>query len=137
MEYVKRFYPAIQLDEVLLKNKDEEENRRVLEAYFRVHERNLLAVVFNSRVYRVAAYLQEIGRKPDGLIGYDLLKKNVDYLKSGEVTCLIGQRPGLQGYDALIALRDHVLLKRTVDPVKYMPIDLLIRETIDYYFEFD
>ena len=30
-----------------------------------------------------------------------------------------------------------VVFKKQVEPVKYMPIDILIRETIDYYFEFE
>ena len=41
---------------------------------------------------------------------------------------LIGQRPGLQGYCGVKALCDHVVFKKSVEPVKYMPID--IREWI-------
>ena len=33
-----------------------------------------------------------------GLIGYDLLKANVEFLKSGDVHYLIGQRPDYKGY---------------------------------------
>lgn len=49
---------------------------------------------------------------------------------------LIGQRPGLQGYCGVKALCDHVVFKKSVDPVKYMPIDIMIKENIDFYFEF-
>jgi len=34
------------------------------------------------------------------------------------------------------ALCDHVVFKKSVEPVKYMPIDILIKENIDFYFEF-
>ena len=72
-----------------------------------------------------------------GLIGYDLLKDNVELLKSGEVTYLIGQRPGLQGYCGVKKLCDDIVFKRPVEPMKYMPIDILIKENIDFYFEFE
>ena len=96
----------------------------------------VLGVVFNSRVYQLGEYLRHAGRSMKGLIGYDLLKANVDLLKSGDVHYLIGQRPGLQGYCGVKALCDHVVFKKAVDSVKYMPIDILIKENIDFYFEF-
>lgn len=71
----------------------------------------MLGAVFNSRVYQVAGYLHEAGRRLKGLLGYDLLQKNVDYLRSGEVSSLIGQRPGLQGYLGVKALCDMVVFK--------------------------
>jgi LacI family transcriptional regulator len=86
---------------------------------------------------RMAGYLQETGHHLEGLVGYDLLPKNVEYLKSGEVNYLIGQRPGLQGYCGVKALCDHVVFKRPVTGVKYMPIDILMKENINFYFEFE
>ena len=46
------------------------------------HPKALLGVVFNSRVYQLGEYLRHAGRSMKGLIGYDLLKANVDLLKS-------------------------------------------------------
>ena len=71
------------------------------------------------------------------LVGYDLLQKNVEHLKNGEVNYLIGQRPGLQGYCGIKALCNHVVFKKPVTAVKYMPIDILMKENIDFYFEFE
>lgn len=50
---------------------------------------------------------------------------------------LIGQRPGLQGYCGIKALCNHVVFKKPVTAVKYMPIDILMKENIDFYFEFE
>ena len=72
-----------------------------------------------------------------GLIGYDLLRNNTELLKSGEVTYLIGQRPGLQGYCGVKTLCGNIVFKKSVEPLKYMPIDILIKENIDFYFEFE
>ena len=94
--------------------------------------------MFNSRVYQVADYLQKKNLKLDALVGYDLLQKNVECLKNGEVNYLIGQRPaGLQGYCGIKALCNHVVFKKPVTAVKYMPIDILMKENIDFYFEFE
>lgn len=46
---------------------------------------------------------------------------------------LIGQRPGLQGYCGIKALCNHVVFKKPVTAVKYMPIDILMKENIDFY----
>ena len=37
----------------------------------------------------------------EGVLGYDLLPQNVEFLKAGVINFLIGQRPGLQGYCAV------------------------------------
>ena len=33
-------------------------------------------------------------------------------------------------------IEGDVVFKKSVDSVKYMPIDILIKENIDFYFEF-
>ncbi len=47
-----------------------------------------------SKSYLIAAYLEEKGFKNINLIGYDLLDKNIRYLKSGTIRFLIGQTAG-------------------------------------------
>ena len=113
------------------------QNEKQLDAFFAEHPKVALGAVFNSRVYQVAGYLQRKKQKLDALVGYDLLQKNVEYLKSGEVNYLIGQRPGLQGYCGVKALCNHIVFKKPVTAVKYMPIDVLMKENIDFYFEFE
>ena len=112
-------------------------NEELLDIFFAEHPKAALGAVFNSRVYQVADYLQKKGHRLDALVGYDLLQKNVEHLKSGEVNYLIGQRPGLQGYCGVKALCNHIVFKKPVTAVKYMPIDILMKENIDFYFEFE
>lgn len=87
----------------------------------------------NSRVHRVAAFLEEQGIESVRLIGYDLLPTNVDYLKKGTVDFLISQKPEEQGYRGIMALFNKVILKSDVREVQYIPIDILTKENIDYY----
>ena len=137
MNFIAQEHENLVVHDVVLNKEDDEANRRTLEDFFAAHPKAVLGAVFNSRVYQVAGYLQETGHHLEGLVGYDLLPKNVDYLKSGEVNYLIGQRPGLQGYCGVKALCDHVVFKRPVTGVKYMPIDILMKENINFYFEFE
>ena len=90
-------------------------------------------ITFNSKVYIVGEYLQSRGKKDFNLIGYDLLERNVTCLKEGSVSFLIAQQPELQGLNGIKALCDHLIFKKDVTCINYMPIDLLTVETIDYY----
>ncbi len=137
MQYLAEEQDKLVIHDVILSKENSEANRAMLDDFFGQHPQAQLGAVFNSRVYQVGEYLRETNKSMKGLIGYDLLKANVDLLKSGDVTCLIGQRPGLQSYYALKKMCDHVVFKRTVESLKYMPIDILLKENIDFYFEFE
>jgi len=136
MSYITEEYDNLTIHEVVLNKSNQENNQQTLDEFFQAHPKAVLGIVFNSRVYQLGEYLRHAEHSMKGLIGYDLLKANVDLLKSGDVHYLIGQRPGLQGYCGVKALCDHVVFKKSVDSVKYMPIDILIKENIDFYFEF-
>lgn len=137
MQYITEEYPAANIHEVILNKANPENNKEILDSFFQSHPQALLGAVFNSRIYEVGNYLRHTGVRMQGLIGYDLLQNNVEYLKSGEISYLIGQRPGLQGYCGIKSLCDFVVFKKTSPPVKYMPIDILIKENIDFYFEIE
>lgn len=137
MQYLAAEHKNLTIHDVVLHKEDTAANEKVLDAFFSGHPKATLGVVFNSRVYQVADYLQKKNLKLDALVGYDLLQKNVEHLKNGEVNYLIGQRPGLQGYCGIKALCNHVVFKKPVTAVKYMPIDILMKENIDFYFEFE
>lgn len=123
--------------DVILNKENPEQNDEILDVFFSEHPKATLGGAFNSRVYQVGNYLHKKGKRMKGLIGYDLLKNNVELLKSGEVTYLLGQRPGLQGYCGVKTLCDDIVFKRPVEPLKYMPINILLKENIDFYFEFE
>ena len=137
MQYFAAEHKDLIIHDVVLHKENTASNEELLDTFFAVHPKAALGAVFNSRVYQVADYLQKKGHRLDALVGYDLLQKNVEHLKSGEVNYLIGQRPGLQGYCGVKALCNHIVFKKPVTAVKYMPIDILMKENIDFYFEFE
>jgi LacI family transcriptional regulator len=94
------------------------------------------AVAFNSKVYRLVGYLSELGQGGARVLGYDLLRKNTEYLKQGLVSYLIAQRPEKQIYCSVRDMCRELIFKQAVTRVNYVPIDILTKENIDYYMNF-
>ena len=67
------------------------------------------------------------------IMGYDVVHKNADCLREGSISFLIAQHAYQQGYFSVDSLFRAIVLKKKVEPVNYMPIDLLMRENIDFY----
>jgi LacI family transcriptional regulator len=93
--------------------------------------------VTNSQVYRMAAYLEKKQLAHIRLIGHDLIRQNADWLKKDVVDFLICQRPEEQGYKAIETLFQHVILKKRVAAENYTSIDIITKENLDFYNEFN
>lgn len=105
----------------------------MLDDFFRQHPTVNSGITFNSKAYILGEYLQAHQHEGFKLIGYDLLERNVACLKQGSISFLLAQQPELQGFNGIKTLCDHLIFKKEVTQVNYMPIDLLTVETIDYY----
>ena len=87
----------------------------------------------NSRAYLIAQELATNNIKVNTLIGYDLIDQNVKALKQGDISCLISQQPAQQAYDATFALFNYLVSKEEIKKVNYSPIDIIVKENINYY----
>jgi LacI family transcriptional regulator len=92
--------------------------------------------VANSRVHLVAGYFEKNNITDVILIGYDLLQQNIVYLEKGIIQSLICQKPEEQGYKGVFSLFNHLFLKIPVDKLNYSPIDIIMKENIEYYKNF-
>ena len=137
MRLIAERFDHMTIHDVVLDKEDSEANYELLDRFFEEHPRAVLGTAFNSRVYHVANYLRSRGRRLNGLIGYDLLPQNCQLLREGYVNYLIGQRPGLQGYLGIKTLCNHLVFKQPIPAERFMPIDLLTKDNIDYYFEIE
>jgi LacI family transcriptional regulator len=92
--------------------------------------------VANSRVQLVAEYIKK--HKIDNIVvvGYDLIGKNIEYLENGTITYLICQKPEEQGYKSVLSIFNYLMLKKPVDKLNYSPIDIIMRENVEYYKNF-
>jgi len=91
--------------------------------------------VTTSKAYTVANYLQSRTNHKLRLVGYDLLQKNLNYLNQGVINFLINQNPKGQGYYGIHLLIDHLVFKKKVNPIKYLPLDIITKENLHYYVE--
>ena len=133
-EYMSEHHPACHIWELNLHAKRDSEDAQMLDDFFRAHPTVKNGITFNSKAYIIGEYLQKHRRTDFNLMGYDLLKRNVDCLKEGSIFFLIAQQPTLQGFDGIKALCDHLILKKEIARENFMPIDLLTKENIEYYY---
>ena len=67
------------------------------------------------------------------VVGFDLVKENIIEMKNGNIDYLISQSPIYQGIKSVQALFDFLLNKKTTKPIQYVPLDIIIKENIDFY----
>lgn len=82
----------------------------------------------NSRVHIAAKFIQENNLKGIRIVGYELLKKNIEYLNNNTVDFLIHQKPEEQGYMGIGYLYKKVVLKEPVNDLHYMPLEIIVKE---------
>ncbi|MCU4177277.1 substrate-binding domain-containing protein [Carboxylicivirga sp. N1Y90] len=88
--------------------------------------------VSTSKVYYVAELVHSYNLNVH-VLGYDLIKENVDFLNSGHIDFIIYQNPGLQASTAISLLLDHLAFKKEIPKLKYLPIEIAIKENyMDY-----
>jgi LacI family transcriptional regulator len=90
--------------------------------------------VSNASTFLVAKYLKKKNlHEKVKLIGYDLIKENVEYLKEGAIDFIISQMSERQGYESVYALFKNVVLKQKVNKRKFMQIDIITKENLEHY----
>lgn len=96
-------------------------------------------IIFNSRIYELSNLLKKINpdhRNKVRLIGYDAIRNNTSAIKSQLISFIIAQHSESQGYDSVKCLSNFLLFKQQPSKTNYMPIDILIKENIDYYINY-
>ena len=85
-----------------------------------------------SKSYVVVEALKE--RATDvAIVGYDLVKKNIDYLKQGEIDFLIHQKPKQQVFMGLNYLAEYFLFDKEIPSKLLLPLDIVTSENVDGY----
>ena len=82
----------------------------------------------NSRVYIVAKFIKENNLKNIRIVGYELLKHNLEYLNEGIIDFLIHQKPEEQGYMGINHLYKKSVLKEPVEDLYNMPLEIIVQE---------
>lgn len=113
----------------------EEDITRELTKYYIKNPGTKGVFVTNSRAHIIAKYhaVHELSIK---VIGFDMLQDNILQMKNGNIDFLISQRPISQGAMAVKALFDFFVHKKSPAKIQHLPLDIIIKENIDYYTKF-
>ncbi|MGC3977942.1 MAG: substrate-binding domain-containing protein [Paludibacteraceae bacterium] len=111
---------------------DKKRNDMILDDFFLEHKVKGV-IVFNSTCHIVARYFEENNIDDTVLVGYDGVEKNIAMMKKGFVDVLIAQRPYYQGYETTKSLCNFLLRKTMPNAKNYIPLDILVRENVDFY----
>ena len=91
--------------------------------------------VTTSKAFEIADYLTERNLTHIKLIGYDLLAQNLKYLNNDVIDFLINQNPHGQGYWGINQLANHLVFSKEILPIKFLPLDIITKENLDYYLD--
>lgn len=89
--------------------------------------------VTTSKGYEIAAYLEQRAIDSIKVIGYDLVPKNIYFINKGIISFVINQHPAGQGYWSVHHLSDHLVFKKDISTVRYLPLDIITKENLTYY----
>ena len=112
-------------------------NSKLIGDFFQQNPQIKGAVIFNSRGNIIADFFRKNKIRGVKIVCADLIRRNVDALKGGYVDMLLGQRPQQQGYMAVKALFEYLIYGTKVQRENYMPIDIVAKENVGFYSEFN
>lgn len=134
ISYVNEHYPSINVHTVNYDNADKDKSWKLLDAFFSKNTNIGGGVVFDTRAHLIANYLKAHKKKQIKLIGYGTDQQNIHHLKDGYISFIISERPIHQGVKAIRTILDYLLYERKPAKIEnYTPIDIIIKETIDFY----
>lgn len=125
--------PGFQILRAELSTADQQAFKQGLSQIIHEYEDLTAIYVTTSKAFEIAGFLVEKEIKQIKLIGYDLLPQNQEYLKKGLISFLINQNPEAQGYWGISQLTDHLVFKKKVAAVKFMPLDVVTNENLLYF----
>ena len=135
--YMKDHFPDVKISEIDLPLEDERASYvAALEQFFTKHPNIRHCITLCSKAHIVGDFLLKSNRRDIQIMGYDVVDKNRECLKQGSIFFLIAQHAYQQGFLCIDTLFRAIVLKKEVQPVNYMPIELLSRENIDFYHRF-
>jgi LacI family transcriptional regulator len=91
--------------------------------------------VTNSRAYKLVRALDPDTQKRVKVVGFDLIEPNLQLLSENNIRFLINQNAWHQGYMGVLTLVNHLILRKKIPALQYLPLDIIVRENVDYYLK--
>lgn len=105
----------------------------ILDSFFNGHPMVHHCITLSSKAHLVGEYLLRTNRRDTQIMGYDMVGKNAACLRQGSISFLIAQHAYMQGYSCVETLFEAIVLHKEVSPINYMPIEILLKENVDFY----
>lgn len=132
--YMHDHYPSIKITDLDLSlNGTKAEYNKTLEKFFTNNPHIHHCITLTSKAHLVGEFLLKTNRRDVQIMGYDMVEKNAKCLREGSISFLIAQHAYMQGYSCIETLFRAIVLKKKVTPVNYMPIELLMKENVEFY----
>ncbi len=100
--------------------------------FFKKNPKISAVFVTNSKAYLLVEALKNLDRDIS-IVGYDLLRENINHLESGKIDFLIHQKPKRQAYLGVVNLAEHFLFGKQLPLQNLLPIDIITAENVMYY----
>ncbi len=91
--------------------------------------------VTSSKLFHIVPLLKKLKRKDIKLVGFDLIQNNLDHLYKESIHFLINQNPHKQGFMGIMNLFNFLVLKKEIKKIQFLPLDVVMRENVQYYLE--
>ncbi|MBP7856400.1 MAG: LacI family DNA-binding transcriptional regulator [Prevotella sp.] len=132
--YLHEHYPDINILTLNLQlSSTRQQYDEQLEQFLTAHPHLHYCITLGSKAHVMGDYLLRTNRHDVQIMGYDMVGKNAECLRRGSISFLIAQHAYQQGYSCIDTLFKAIVLKKKVQPVNYMPIELLSKENVDFY----
>lgn len=106
-----------------------------LSKFYSEHSNIKGVFVTNSKAFLVSGF--HLAHNMDiRLTGFDLIEDNITHLKSGGIDYIISQSPVQQGARAIQSLFEFFIFKNIPPATQNVPLDIIIRENLDFYLKF-
>ncbi|WP_245949336.1 LacI family DNA-binding transcriptional regulator [Echinicola strongylocentroti] len=99
------------------------------------HDIKGLFIPTSSGAKLTANALEKNGLQHISIVGYDLLKENIDLLKNDKINFLIHQNPSRQLFRGIHHLANHLLFKKSAPSKELFPLEVITAENVDSYLE--
>lgn len=90
-------------------------------------------LVSSAKTHVIAHYIENRKLKDLILVGYEVTRKNVNYLKKGIIRFLIGQKPMDQSGKAVKKMFDYLTARQMPSKREYQPVEIINVENVDLF----
>lgn len=88
--------------------------------------------VSTSKAYLIAASMKKVNPTLR-IVGYDLIKENLDCLQNGQIDFLINQNPMRQAKLGIQTLANNLLFQKSTPPLHLFPLEIITLQNVSTY----